>query len=81
MIFFFFRSSCRKKLKRENSYEGNTPDLISCLGGVVPELESYPLHELISVRSGIETPRANWKLLQENFMEYYHLPSVHPNLW
>ena len=48
---------------------------------MVPELESYPLDELISVRSGIETPRANWKLLQENFMEYYHLPSVHPNLW
>ena len=24
--------------------------------------------------------RANWKLVAENFMEYYHLPWVHPEL-
>jgi phenylpropionate dioxygenase-like ring-hydroxylating dioxygenase large terminal subunit len=24
--------------------------------------------------------RANWKLLMENFMEYYHLEPVHPQL-
>ncbi len=23
---------------------------------------------------------ANWKLVAENFMEYYHLPWVHPGL-
>src|SRR5438105_10799140 len=25
-------------------------------------------------------PDANWKLVAENFMEYYHLPWVHPEL-
>src|SRR5438105_13674262 len=25
-------------------------------------------------------PDANWKLIAENFMEYYHLPWVHPEL-
>ena len=67
-------------LLREMSHGANTPSLLNCLGGVVDELKSYPLSELIEVRSGSETPKANWKLLQENFMEYYHLPSVHPNL-
>eukprot|EP00468_Gymnochlora_sp_CCMP2014_P009277 CAMPEP_0167747372 /NCGR_PEP_ID=MMETSP0110_2-20121227/4248_1 /TAXON_ID=629695 /ORGANISM="Gymnochlora sp., Strain CCMP2014" /LENGTH=504 /DNA_ID=CAMNT_0007632273 /DNA_START=195 /DNA_END=1709 /DNA_ORIENTATION=+ len=35
---------------------------------------------LISVRSKTISSKANWKLLVENFMEYYHLPSVHPSL-
>ncbi len=67
-------------LAREASHGFATPDLRTCLGGVVPELADYPLSELVSVRSSEERPQANWKLLQENFMEYYHLPSVHPNL-
>jgi phenylpropionate dioxygenase-like ring-hydroxylating dioxygenase large terminal subunit len=67
-------------LMREKSHGVSTPSLLQCLGGVVKELETYPLSELVCVRSSVETPKANWKLLQENFMEYYHLPSVHPNL-
>ena len=32
------------------------------------------------VRSVEYTIEANWKLVAENFMEYYHLPWVHPGL-
>jgi len=40
----------------------------------------YPLHELrLYGRKPFEV-RANWKLIAENFMEYYHLPWVHPEL-
>lgn len=50
------------------------------LGDMVPELKNYPLNELISVRSKQYESKCNWKLLAENFMEYMHLPSVHPAL-
>jgi len=73
-------TTSKQPLKREQSHVAYTPSLLECLGGVVTELDSYPLQELVEVRSGVEKPKANWKLLQENFMEYYHLPSVHPNL-
>jgi phenylpropionate dioxygenase-like ring-hydroxylating dioxygenase large terminal subunit len=74
------RRSKRPMIQHEQSFGAATPSLGNVLGGVVTELADYPLSELVSVRSGTARPRANWKLLQENFMEYYHLPSVHPNL-
>lgn len=60
--------------------EAETPDLKTCLGDVVTQLESYDLENLVTVRSKQYDSKANWKLLAENFMEYYHLPSVHPAL-
>ncbi|MDZ4659462.1 MAG: aromatic ring-hydroxylating dioxygenase subunit alpha [Bythopirellula sp.] len=40
----------------------------------------HPLDELKLVRSRKYEIKANWKLIAENFMEYYHLPWGHPEL-
>jgi len=62
--------------------EQEVPPLQDYLGDVTDQLKNYPLADLVTVRSvTTQTPiKANWKLLLENFSEYYHLPSVHPAL-
>jgi glycine/D-amino acid oxidase-like deaminating enzyme/phenylpropionate dioxygenase-like ring-hydroxylating dioxygenase large terminal subunit/glycine cleavage system aminomethyltransferase T len=60
--------------------EPNAPSVKECFGDLDDRLSQYPLDELVQVRSKVYEPDANWKLLAENFMEYYHLPSVHPEL-
>ena len=35
---------------------------------------------MLTVRNGTWDAQANWKLLIENFLEWYHLPSIHPTL-
>jgi choline monooxygenase len=40
----------------------------------------HPLHEMQRVRRRTYEIQANWKLIAENFMEYYHLPWGHPEL-
>jgi choline monooxygenase len=50
------------------------------LGDLDRRLGHYPLGDLrLWKRKTIEV-QANWKLVAENFMEYYHLPWVHPEL-
>ncbi len=49
--------------------------------GDLPQLyQNFPLDELILVRRKKYSIQANWKLIAENFLEYYHLPFVHPEL-
>lgn len=58
----------------------SAPALEDELGDLPERLAGYRLsgHRLIRrVEYAIE---ANWKLVAENFMEYYHLPWVHPGL-
>lgn len=50
------------------------------LGDLPDRYTRYPLHELQLVRRRPFQIKANWKLIAENFMEYYHLPWVHPEL-
>ena len=40
----------------------------------------HPLGEMQRVRRRTYEIQANWKLIAENFMEYYHLPWGHPEL-
>jgi choline monooxygenase len=54
--------------------------LAEWLGDLPQRFARYPLHELRLVRRRAFDIRANWKLIAENFMEYYHLPWVHPEL-
>eukprot|EP00516_Mucochytrium_quahogii_P006503 CAMPEP_0203748978 /NCGR_PEP_ID=MMETSP0098-20131031/3699_1 /ASSEMBLY_ACC=CAM_ASM_000208 /TAXON_ID=96639 /ORGANISM=" , Strain NY0313808BC1" /LENGTH=542 /DNA_ID=CAMNT_0050637905 /DNA_START=297 /DNA_END=1925 /DNA_ORIENTATION=- len=60
--------------------EDEVPSLEEYLGDAASSLANYPLDELVNVREKTYESKANWKLLSENFMEYYHLPSVHPAL-
>lgn len=54
--------------------------LASWLGDLAERFRRHPLAELKLVRRRQIPVRANWKLIAENFMEYYHLPWVHPEL-
>eukprot|EP00947_MAST-08B_sp_MAST-8B-sp1_P001919 g1919.t1 len=59
---------------------GDAPPLEEYLGDLPAVLENVPLSDLEIAREKRYEVQANWKLLAENFMEYYHLPSVHPEL-
>jgi len=60
---------------------GETPSpLTAWLGDLPARLARYPLGDLRLVRRQSLQIGANWKLIAENFMEYYHLPWVHPEL-
>lgn len=50
------------------------------LGDLPQRLAGYRLGEQEPVREASYEIAANWKLVAENFMEYYHLPWVHPEL-
>lgn len=58
----------------------DTPELACELGDLPERLAGYRLDEYRLARR-VEYPiNADWKLIGENFMEYYHLPWVHPGL-
>lgn len=59
---------------------GDACSLDTWLGDLPERYSRHPLNELQLVRSKQYQIAANWKLVAENFMEYYHLPWVHPEL-
>lgn len=59
---------------------GDAPELSEYLGDITRRLAGYALESWkVRTRKNYDIA-ANWKLIQENFMEYYHLPWVHPDL-
>lgn len=50
------------------------------LGDLANLYGNFPLHDLVLVKRKAYAIKANWKLVAENFLEYYHLPWVHPEL-
>jgi choline monooxygenase len=56
------------------------PSLSEELGDLPKRLAGYRLAEQRLLRRVEYEIAANWKLIGENFMEYYHLPWVHPGL-
>eukprot|EP00633_Aureoumbra_lagunensis_P005251 CAMPEP_0197317982 /NCGR_PEP_ID=MMETSP0891-20130614/49209_1 /TAXON_ID=44058 ORGANISM="Aureoumbra lagunensis, Strain CCMP1510" /NCGR_SAMPLE_ID=MMETSP0891 /ASSEMBLY_ACC=CAM_ASM_000534 /LENGTH=1265 /DNA_ID=CAMNT_0042808215 /DNA_START=89 /DNA_END=3887 /DNA_ORIENTATION=- len=51
------------------------------IGDLDIQFRHYPLDETyVARRSTLDNIQANWKILLENFSEYYHLPAVHPEL-
>jgi choline monooxygenase len=56
------------------------PSLADELGDLPERLAGYQLAEHRLLRRVEYEIVANWKLVAENFMEYYHLPWVHPGL-
>jgi choline monooxygenase len=59
---------------------GGAPPLRTWLGDVPERLSAYRLDEARVLGRRPYRIAANWKLIAENFMEYYHLPWVHPEL-
>ena len=56
------------------------PPLAAELGDLPDRLAGFRLDEHRLLRRVDYEIAANWKLVGENFMEYYHLPWVHPGL-
>ena len=57
------------------------PSFDDHLGDLREQLRHYPVDELVvGRRATVRDIPCNWKILAENFMEYYHLPAVHPLL-
>jgi phenylpropionate dioxygenase-like ring-hydroxylating dioxygenase large terminal subunit len=54
--------------------------LATQLGDLPERSRNYPLAELHLQHTVDYSINANWKLIAENYMEYYHIPWVHPNL-
>jgi len=54
--------------------------LAEWLGDLPQRYGGYPLSALRLIKRKRFDIKANWKLIAENFMEYYHLPWVHPEL-
>ncbi len=50
------------------------------LGDLPDRLANYGLEDWTVAAEKVYEIGANWKLIAENFMEYYHLPWVHPEL-
>jgi phenylpropionate dioxygenase-like ring-hydroxylating dioxygenase large terminal subunit len=48
--------------------------------GFQDDTSNYPLKDLKVVATSTYTVQSNWKNLIDNFVEYYHLPTVHPGL-
>lgn len=58
----------------------NCRPLQAQLGDVPERTANYPLTDLVLTKTVDYRIEANWKLVAENYMEYYHLPWVHPTL-
>src|SRR3546814_3431576 len=55
------------------------PSLLEHLGDLPQRIHSYGLNDLIQTRRKEYQVRCNWKVYVENFMDYYHTPTVHRN--
>lgn len=60
--------------------DANAMPLAHWLGDLPQRLGGYGLDQWRLARQQDYAIQANWKLISENFMEYYHLPWVHPEL-
>ena len=56
----------------------STPDLIEWLGGFPAECEPYPTNGYVFHSRTVRRTAMNWKVYNDNFLEGYHLPLVHP---
>ena len=62
------------------SLNPDVPDLVDWFGDLGDRLAGYGLERYEVRRSVTVNVQADWKLLTENFQEYYHLAWVHPEL-
>ena len=62
------------------SLDADPEPLVEHLGDLPDRTAGYRLDEWEIARTATYEIQANYKLVGENFMEYYHLPWVHPGL-
>jgi len=60
--------------------DANTPPLLDWLGDLPERMAGYRLDEWRVQEERTVEIKANWKLISEDFQEYYHLTWVHPEL-
>ncbi|MFT5202091.1 MAG: choline monooxygenase [Candidatus Aldehydirespiratoraceae bacterium] len=60
--------------------DADTPPLLDWLGDLPERMAGYRLDEWRVQEERTVEIKANWKLISENFQEYYHLTWVHPEL-
>ena len=56
----------------------NPPSLSDFLGDLYPSLERYQFADMKMTQAITVRMPCNWKILQDNFRETYHIPTVHP---
>ena len=59
-------------------FDPTVADLIEWLGGFIAECEPYPTDGYTFHSRTIRHTAMNWKVYNDNFLEGYHLPLVHP---
>jgi Rieske 2Fe-2S family protein len=59
---------------------GDAPPLETHLGALDQLVAPYRPERLVAMASHEYLPRANWKVLCENYHECYHCPRIHPEL-
>lgn len=60
--------------------EATTVSLHEWLGAFPAELDSVPLETYRFQRRTVRRVRCNWKTYADNFLEGYHVPTVHPTM-
>lgn len=63
------------------SLDENAPPLASILGRIPEEASKYALETMLPVARTVYDVACNWKTYVDNFLEGYHLPTVHPGLY
>ena len=62
------------------SMDPEAESLRSFLGPLYEEWSAYDVDEWTRVTALTANVKCNWKVIQDNFCESYHLPTVHPQL-
>ena len=56
------------------------PPLVECLGELPPQAEKFDFRRMKFFERRTYDMKCNWKTYIDNYLEGYHLPSVHPGL-
>ncbi|HLZ40336.1 MAG TPA: aromatic ring-hydroxylating dioxygenase subunit alpha [Candidatus Sulfotelmatobacter sp.] len=62
------------------NFDAQAPPLRQFLGQVCAQAEKFPFHEMKLFERRTYDMKCNWKTYVDNYLEGYHLPTVHPGL-